>query len=284
MSARILTCTDEEYYADPCERPSLNYSTAAIMITTSCRAAHYFHPKLGGHQKKQTGSMKLGALADALLLGGEDRIVEFDIDAWRKTADKEARDDLLAQRMIPAKTAEIASARDMVGEIRRILSADFGIALDGQFQLALEWTEQSRLGPVLCRGKLDHWDEGSCTIHDVKATANARPDNVQRQAVAMGYDIQAAAYISAVEHWRPDLAGRVEFIDLHCHTDEPFDVVPIRACGSFIDLGRMRWQRAIDQWAECLDSGKWPGMAAGLIIPGEAPAYAMQREMEMQGL
>jgi hypothetical protein len=223
--------------------------------------------------------MKLGALADALLLGGNDRIVEFQIDAWRTKADKAERDRLLERSMIPAKTAELEAARSLVSSIEGILWNDFRIALDGQFQLALEWTEESSLGPVLCRGKLDHWDETRCKIHDVKAVADARPDKIHRQACAFGYDIQAAAYVSAIEHWRPELAGRVEFLDLYCHTGEPTDVVPVRACSAFLEYGQMRWRRAIETWAQCRQTNTWPGMVRE-IIPADVPAYMMQRELE----
>lgn len=276
--ARVLHCSEQEYHADPCATPSLSYSTAAELINMSPRSAHYYHPRLGGHRKKQTAGMKLGSLADALMLGGEHRIVEFAIDAWRTKADKAERDRLLVDRMLPAKSQELADARALVGPLRELM-ADFGIALDGQFQVAIEWQEDSQLGPVLCRCKLDHFAErdGMAYIDDLKAVSDARPSKVHRQAIAFGYDIQASAYTRAVEAWRPDLAGRVVFRDLYCHVGEPLDVVPVRATGELLEFGTRRWLRAVERWARCLHTGKWPGMV-DRIIPGEVPAYCLQQE------
>jgi hypothetical protein len=284
--ARVLHCSDQEYHADPCATPSLSYSTAAELINVSPRSAYYYHPRLGGHRKKPTAPMKLGILADALLLGGTDRIREIPLPNWRTKTSQEERDAFLADGLIPALSHELQTATDLVSRILRVLHNDFGIHFTGTSQLALEWTEQSHEhGAVLCRGKLDHVVEvgGKLVIYDVKATADARPHKIQRRTVDMGYDIQAAAYMSAVEKWREDFAGRIDFIDLHCHIDGAVDVVPVQASGMLLDYGQMRWTRAIDTWAECHASNRWPGMATS-IIPGEVPAYAMQREMEIQGL
>lgn len=279
MPARILTCTDDEYHADPCMVPSLSYSTAALLITVSPRAAHYYHPRLGGHHKERTEPMRLGTVMDALLLGGEDRIVEFEIEAWRKTVDKEARKLHANAGRIPVKTAELQRARERAISIERTLWDDFQIALDGDFQVAIEWEEESSLGPVVCRCKLDHL-RGD-TIDDIKATADARPDKIHRAAIANGYDIQAAAYTSALEHLRPELVGRVKFRDLYCHMADPVDVVPVLACSAFLEFGQMRWRRAVERWARCMRYNVWPGMV-DRIIPAEVPAWVMQREYEAQ--
>ena len=45
--ARILDVTHEQYLADPCATPSLNQSTAHVMLTKSPLHAWHQHPRLG---------------------------------------------------------------------------------------------------------------------------------------------------------------------------------------------------------------------------------------------
>ena len=289
MNAHLLNVPAAVYHADPCETPSLSYSTAATLINESPRAAHYYHPRLGGHQKESTGDMKLGSLADAILLGGANQIRELPFDDWRTRASKEARAETVAAGEMPVLGKDLAHALELVKQITTLLHEDFGITLDGQHQVQLEWTEEAHSddgtpNPVICRGMLDHWLEDRATIIDIKRTTVKQLKRLHANAVDFGYDIQGAAYTSAVEHWKPDLAGRVQFIDLHCIVGPPVDVVPVSYCHSLADLGAMRWARAVDTWAECLRDDYWPGVARGKIVPGEAPVYALQREHELQGL
>ena len=282
MNAHLLDVPAAVYHADPCDTPSLSYSTAATLINESPRSAHYYHPRLGGHTRKATGNMKLGTLADALLLGRASSIRELPFDDWRTKASKKAWADALAAGAIPCLGKELEPALTLVGQITKLLRADFGIALTGRNQVQLTWTEESPHGPVLCRCMLDHWLEERATILDIKTTTADQLQRLHSIAVRFGYDIQAAAYISGVRHWKPELAGRVEFIDVHCVVGPPVDVVPLSACHSFIDLGEMRWQRAVDTWAECRKNDDWPGIARKRIAPAEAPAWALQREQEIQ--
>src|SRR5438132_1009339 len=93
MTARFLDCTQAEYFADPCEQPSLSVSIATELILRSPLHAWQIHPRLGGLRRPTTEAMENGTLIHALLLGkGENRIAVLDVKDFRTNAAKEARD------------------------------------------------------------------------------------------------------------------------------------------------------------------------------------------------
>ena len=146
--------------------------------------------------------------------------------------------------------------------------------------MPIEWheTDSGTGAPVVCRGMLDHFEVGAiATVYDLKTTESAAPPACERSAYLYGYDIQAAAYTSAVTKLHPEMAGLVEFVFLFAETTPPYAVYPCRPDGTFRELGERRWQRAVDLWAGCLRTGQWPGYTqhVGLL---SAPTWALSQE------
>ncbi len=212
--ARILTCSEAEYHADPCAVPSLNQSTAHVLLTKSPLHAYTQHPRLGNKPSETTVPKIEGTVIHALLLGkGADSIDVLSFDNYRTKVAQEARDKSIAAGRTPVlacKHEEIVTAAET---IRRNL-AEQGIDFTGGItEVPLEWQEEGDEGPVLCRGRLDFLkvESNRALIVDPKKITSADPVTCSRSAEEYGLFVQRAAYVSAVEKLYQHLAGRVTF-------------------------------------------------------------------------
>ena len=273
--ARRLDCDVASYHADPCEEPSLSQSTAAILVNRSPLHAWQQHPRLGG-TRRSSGAMDTGTLIHSLVLGkGGEKVCVIDVDSFRTKAAKEERDAALAEGKVVMKAAEYAEAEGVATAIIERL-ASYGINLDaGEQEVKVEWRE----GDVLCRGMLDALDVGERTIYDLKTSRSADLHTCQTHILKYGYDIQGAAYRSAVGKLYPELVGRLKFVLLFAELEPPYAVTSLELDPAFRALGESKWQRAVATWAECLRLGQWPGYVrkTTLVTP---PFWALMEEEE----
>jgi PDDEXK-like uncharacterized protein DUF3799 len=289
VSARILNVSPDEYHRDPCPTPSLSASMAKLLLK-SRKLAWLRHPKLGAIPRVASSSMTTGSLLNDMLLGMTHRIVVIDAPDFKTKAAREARDLALATNNLPVTTAAYGEAEATVAVIQRKLQ-ERGISLSGQSEVAIAWEELASGGErageaVLCRGQLDHLilSEDSATIYDLKTTRSAEPDECAWSMVKYGYDIQHAAYTRAVAKLRPQLAGRVRmqflFIELGETDPEEIMITPVEPSGAFKELGRAKWQRAVDRWAQCLKTGEWSEYVPnGQVAVVDPPARALAAEL-----
>lgn len=98
-------------------------------------------------------------------------------------------------------------------------------------------------------------------VPDLKfvATSNADPVGFRRALANFGYHQSAAFYMDGIKavyghyptHW----------LHVVVEKDPPYCVALYELPGEDIERGRVLNRRAIDLFARCLDSGKWPGFA-----------------------
>lgn len=283
-TARILTCSEEEYFKDPCEVPSLSQSIAHTMLAESPLHAWAKHPRLGNLQEREpTKALDAGSLMHTLLLGTGKEIVIVDAADWRTNAAKDARDRARVNGKVPILAHDYERG-ELCARIVRERIAAAGINLDeldaATPEIGIEWREGGRMGPVVCRGRLDKLLllESRAVIFDFKKIRDAHPRTCGKHMIEYGYDIQHAAYTSAVQALRPDLAGRIDFLFLFLEDSQPFAVTPARPDGVMREHGEMRWQRAVELWERCLGRGVWPGYVE-TPISLEAPPWAISQEM-----
>ncbi len=281
MSARIIDCTAAEYHADPCYVPSLSSSIARILISESPAHAWQAHPRFGGGRKVDpTDQMDSGTVIHALVLGrGMERVEVVEFDDFRTNKAKEQRDAARAAGKVPLIRRKYDWLHRTADKIRDEIAA-LGIFMNGQSEAVIVWDEPvpGTNETVVCRAQIDHLLDYARVI-DLKTGETANPEAFARKAVSMGYDIQQAAYTSAVRELFPDMAGLEDFVFVACELEEPLCVTPIRLSGTYRELGERRWQRAVSKWHECMKAKRWPGYAVGKSpIVVEPPAYALAAE------
>jgi len=280
MKARILDITAEQYHADPCETPSLSSSVAKLLVDKSPLHAWSAHPRFGGCRHESTKAMDRGTLGHRLLLGKGAEYVSLDFDDYKTKAAQSARDHARECGKLPVLARALESAMEMAERHRTGLAA-YGVVLGPDSEVALEWREKVFLSDreIVCRSMFDNVDFDAAVVRDLKIVTSAHPDVVSKNIVSYGYDIQYASYTSALQTFRPEHAGRVDFLFLFCESEEPYAVQPYRLDGSFREHGQRRWDRAVRIWDECLRSGKWPGYSEE-IASVAPPQWAMARELD----
>lgn len=259
--------------------PHLSYSAASTLVRYSPRHAWLEHRLLGNQRGEPTAAQIKGTAIGSLLQGGSAEVVMVPFDDFRTNAAREMRDAALAEGKTPITMRQMEQLGAAADAIRANL-LDLGIVLDGQSEVPLEWEEESRSGPVACRGRLDHVK--GLDIYELKSIGTASLEACRRQLYAMAYDVQHAAYTSGWGKSFPEKAGRERFTFLFFELEPPYSVTPLKLSGVFRELGWRRWRRAAEVWAECLASGVWPHYA-DRTLEVEPPRWALLAEEEAEG-
>ena len=280
MTARIIEVSDVDYYADNVglDVPTLSYSVAKTILMDSPERARLEHPKLGAKRREPSTAMDLGNVIDSLLLCNGQGLCVIDAADYRNKDAQADRDAAREKREIPVLLKIYEKCKLAVAAYKAKIEA-LGISLDGKSQVTILWTEETSLGPVWCKGKLDHLRLNYNQILDLKSTAGrASTAQVAKNIFERGYDIQQAAYTSAVERVYPRLIGRTEFLWITVEVDEPYPVSVVRPDGALKELGRRRWRRSCEVWARCLKENSWPSYSSR-IETVSAPPWALKEEM-----
>ncbi len=270
MIAIVDSLSADAYHADPCETPSLSASIGKILVNDSPMHAHSAHPRLGGVHRPSTPSQDLGTISHSLTLGVPDERIVIAKDesgepftSFNKKAAQAIRDRCEAVGNVCILQKHYDLAAEMSAAWLRQLEQR-RIALTGRGEVSLFWEERSSDGTIVqCRGRVDLLDE--CRIVDLKSCVRAHPKTVQRKVHEFGYEIQNAAYESALAKIRPEYAGRTKYMWIFGETAKPYVLQPYEPAGSMRRLGEIKWRQAIDMWAHCLRTNRWPGYSEGTI-------------------
>lgn len=267
MSAQLLNVTADEYHAIE----AFSSSTAKVVLARSPGHARI------GMKKKPTKAMEGGDIVHRLLLGKGKEFEPIQHGDYKTKAAQEKRDAARKAGLVPVLAHELEEYA-VAAEAIRVQLADRGIILDGLSEQAITWVEKTKHGDVLCKGMLDHvWPDIGIVL-DVKTTHDVSQAVIEKTAENFNYAIQSAAYTRALVALDPDLAGRVAFSFIFAETAEPYAVNVTEPDGPFQELGLRRWLRAVNIWAECQATGKWPTVYGANVNPLSPPSWALARE------
>ena len=272
----------DRYRADPCEIPSLSQSIAKILVGESEEHARRAHPRLGGHYRPATKVMDVGTICHALMLGQPLPEIELiPYDTYQTRDARLLRDLAIDCGKIPLKNAEYGEQGKIFqrAELLREKLGNMGFTFDpDRCEVAMFWSKYG----AQCKGRIDNL-QGFRAI-DLKFTACAHPDFIDRQVSSMGHNIQAASYTEAINELVPEADGRGEFLLLFCETEPPYCITPATMSPEQALIGQVKWAYAQRRWAECLATGVWHEyMAPGEIHMVEAKPWELTRAIERYG-
>lgn len=250
---------DQAYHADPCPAPSLSASIALKVINQSLLHAWRAHPRSPLFKENTTGSSaERGSAAHSLLLGGKP-LATIMADDYRTVAAREARDKAREAGKIPLLVKE---AEWVIG-MTEIARARFYDLHDGPFYCERTAIWRSNSGGWR-RARIDTVSHDGVLIVDYKTTEAAVDAlSCERRIADMGLQIQAAAYVQAVEQLHPELAGRVRFLFQWQEQKPPYALSPPIEMGeAFLSLGRAQWNAACHLWEKALKHNAFPGHSA----------------------
>lgn len=275
--------TIEEYHAD-----KTHVSASSLKEAVRSSPKHFLHAFTAA-SKKPTDAMNLGRLAHMAVLEGAkfaERYVvlpEFEAPTLdgkmskQSKAAKEMRDEFV--RSLP-DTAVLVTKQEqekITGMIESILShqkaSDF--LLSGISELSGYYRDDDT--GINCRVRPDFMCTRRGIIAEFKTTENCSEDSFRWDVFGDGkrsywYDFQLAMQVEGfrqIEGRAPEVAAWVAV-----ESAPPYDVAVHVATIPVLDIGQIKYRRALKLLRECITSEKWPGRQDGddcsLIVPTDA--------------
>ncbi len=251
----------EAYHGQPTVGPSI--SSSGLRTIWSQSPAHYFvdsalNPKRAPQPDRP--AFALGRLAHKLLLEGSDGLADEFVTRpeqwsdWRTKAAQEWRDGQIAAGKTVITEADLAAVTGMAESLARHPLVEAGI-LDGFVERSLIWKD-AKTG-VWLKSRPDVVPRASGLFSDLKTTNSVADSDLERSLSDYGYHMQAALVGMASEA----VLGRPmeEFALVWVEKEPPHCVRVTVLTGEDLDRGRQQLRRAIDQFAECIATGVWPG-------------------------
>jgi PDDEXK-like domain of unknown function (DUF3799) len=279
-----------DYHADPCPTPSLNTSSAKILIERSPAHARLAHPRLAPPATEEDPAVEpysaakaIGVVAHLLMTGRGAEVVEGSFDDWRTKEAKALREAALANGHTPILSKHLARANEMVrAAAQQLMVAKHENAFVlGHGEVVLCWRE----GDLWFRTMID-WLIDTRHVYDLKTTAmSVAPHVAVERPSVEGWDIQAAMFERGLDALDPDGAGRREFIFINIENTPPFALTPVRISEADLTMGRKKLQHAVEIWSRCMETDTWPPYPAETITSRPRPhaeARWLSREIEAE--
>ena len=275
MSAHILDVPAAAYHRDEVgDGPTLSASTAVTLIQKTPLHAYVEHPRLNPAfvPEEPKKAWDLGSIVHSLLLEGLDlaHVVEG-YDDWRTKAAQAEAQEARDRKQIPMLRHQWEEASALVDAARAELALwplDPPALTDGKPERTLVWTNE-KFG-VACRCRPDWLHDEQRVIEDVKTSAfGADPYLFSRKTVyTYGYDLRAAMYLDAVKTLF-DVTATWRWIVLE--TKPPFTVSVVTPDEEVLAIGQAKYERALEVWRDCLESGLWPGYGREVHVAAAPP-------------
>lgn len=250
----VYPMTNDEYHAD---RGSLSSSGARMLLPPSCPAL-FRHAQDTPQEPKKT--FELGTAAHKLVLGEGPDLVRVDAEKWMTAAVKAEVAAIRDEGGIPLKPADYQQVHDMADALRRhpIAAALFDPAR-GKPEQSLFWRD--RPTGVMRRARFDWLPDarsGRLIIPDYKTCRSAEPTALARAVQEFGYHQQDDWYRAGAKALglADDTAA---FVFVCQEKTAPYVVTVVEMDAEARRIGAARNRRALEVFAECTETGVWPG-------------------------
>lgn len=258
--------TDAEYH----QRPELSSSGARLLLPEYKGSPKKYRWHM--EHRRESRAFDVGHAVHAKILGVGAGVVVYPVEhltpsgnVSTKAATREWEDEQRAAGLTPISPSDV-HAIDTMAEA--VLAHPTARAL---LEVAVH-REVSAFGTVdgvPCRARFDAISDetrSGVVAVDLKSTDDATPDGFTRTVVRYGYDFQEA--------WYRDVHPVDTFAFLVVEKHAPYEVAVHRLPDMWVQMGRRKGQEARRIYAECVESGVWPGYDAGVQVL-EPPAWAV---------
>lgn len=259
-----------DYFADPCERPSLTQSIAKVLIERSPAHAWVQHARLNPNWKPDDPTKyDVGNIAHRLLLGrGKEIVIVEGYDDWRTKDAKAVRDDAQANGRLAVLEKHHRMGEAVANAARSQLNALGWPMVDGKAEVVVIATE----GGLPLRSMID-WMANPTLLVDLKTTGlSVAPSAIPNMMVSAGWPIQAAFQERVLDHLDPEGRGRRKFRFIAIEDEPPYALTPVELTEAVMTMGRKQVDYAINLWRECMATDEWAAYGAEVCRP-EYPGY-----------
>lgn len=277
-----LDIPSAEYFADPCVVPSLTQSIASVLLERSPRHAALRHPRLNpAWEPYEDTKFNIGNAAHKLLIGRGKELVIVEADDWRTKAAKEARDQAHSDGNVAILAHQHRTALAMADAFIDQASAipecrtSFMPPAGGHGEVVIIAEYEG----VMLRSMVD-WMRDPCHLDDLKTTGmSASPDRLPYAMADGGWDLQAAIQERILDQLDAPGRGRRHHYFYLQENDDPYEVTVCELPESVMHFGRLKLDKAINIWRDCMKNDRWPGYPRVVHSPAYPP-YLEARVIE----
>lgn len=277
----------EAYQDDPCETPSLSASLCKVLVNETPLHAWTAHPRFNPNfEREEKEVFDLGTTAHALMLQGLQvaQVIQATnkeggvVSDYKTKGAQQERDSIRAAGGIPILQkhwdrvqAMVKAGKEQIAAHREAKDA----FTDGKAEQTLVWVDDYG---VTCRARLDWLMDSHARIYDYKTTgATADPYNMGKFIASQNWDLQAAFYLRGLKKLT-DKDAEFFFV---CQEDYvPHALSILGLSQEFLILGTKKVQWGLQKFADCMNSGKWPGYPDRIVDPPfpvwEAERFALK--------
>lgn len=259
----VPVMSETVYHADPVEVGSLSSSGAKTLLRSP---AHYQWER---EHRVEKAAWDVGHAVHTKVLGvgmPAVAIPESMLATNGAASTKDAKAFIAEARidgMVPVK-ADVLREIDAMSEsvltnasARAVLERP-GVAEASAFARDPETGVWMRARPDF----LPDQHQGRSILGDLKTAVSARPLDFDRTAADYGYDIQAEWYQKVIRLARGD--EDTAFVFVLVEKTAPYLVSVCELVEDFPAVGRSKMRRALERFAQCRESGEWPGYPSGI--------------------
>lgn len=271
------------YHADD----ALSMSAAKLLLPPSCPALFRWVRDNGQKPKRV---WDFGSLAHTLVLGEGEDIIVLDpavhglkkdgtpadnprsTDMWRQ-AESAAR----KAGKLPVHIDDYTKARAMADKVLAHPVAGPLFTGGGQAEQSIWWTDETTGVQLRCRP--DWIPAGGGVLVDYKTSVTANPAVLQRKWHDLAYRMQDAWYRSGYAAVTGEPCR--DFVFVAQEKAPPYLVSVLRFDADAVADGARMMRRAVTLFADCTDSGQWPGYtdtAVALSLPAWVQRDAINDE------
>ena len=269
----IYGLSDDDYHGDPIEGGSLS-STFARLLTEHVPAKARELRK-----RKPTKAMNLGKAAHAHALGAGPDLIVWEHDGRTKDgkAERAAAAPLLATEAAVAVTVRERDQILGMAEALRAHKLVRDILWASEAEVSAFWRE----GPTWLRARYDLLGERDA--YDYKTCEDSSQRGFAKSMANYGYHQQSELYGRGLKALGHPAAGRpIRFI---CQeTTAPYLVQIHTPDAEAMAVAEALNDRAIRIYAECQESGIWPGYAELVAEPTTLPPFYFYNHEDALGL
>ena len=248
---------------------------------------HYRHWK-DTPEETDTPSLLFGRAAHKYILETYDFYNEFEVAQDFKYQTKE--DKKATQEFVGAKAMELGKGeewdnfivtnpkKDEVVAFYRMLVADKDIItqeqfeqidamrnamlstpfvsklINGEHEISFFWEDEET--GLTCKCRPDSMNDKLHIVVDYKTCEDAETEAFMRNAIKLGYDVQASYYLDGV---KANTGEDYIFVFIAQEKKPPYAVNILQASDVFIRSGRETYKALLETYKECSESGNWYG-------------------------
>lgn len=267
----------DDYHGDPVPGGSLSHSGARKLIAPYCPAIYRYEQT---HTPAPKNHLEFGTAVHTLVFGCGTRPEMVDAPNWLSKAAQEKRRAIRESGAIPMLTHELEKASEMATVLRRHpLAAQLLAPGTGKPEQSLFWRDEPT--GVMRRARLDWLPNpipGKRMIVSDYKTAGALDDESLSKAIhEHGYHTQADWYLDGVRAL--GIADDATFLFIFQLKTPPHLVRVVGIPATAMQIAAAKNRRAIEKYADCVRSGRWPGFGGDLDYI-ELPGWAETRDAQ----